>query len=374
MPTFDSPADLHTEAYDLYLCGKHSAAALTWARAKESARTLGDSAATFAAGFWEAHAWVRGGAHRRAWGLLLELLSDVPPDAPSYEYWLAQTSCFEIQLGLRPDLARLQRLLSDLEALAVRQTHPAADLHLIRGQLAFFQGSWVAALGHFARGWQAYDGNGYCKYGSAWWAFNCCLRLGRRPEANSWCQHLSVVNQDDRDEARQFLKAATLLRALEARDLAAVATCVDNGCGRERHYELRGQLLMRDNSLDPLHDPADHSHPARKLAATTREQDVHTRYDNLLALVDYRLACLRFTAGMPAVDDLYYRQPDALPERITLAEPATFQQQLQSFDFSWRMLQRLARRLDTLLQCDYRTQEAHSRRQRRDALAAACQV
>lgn len=373
MPIFDSYDALDKEARALYWAGKYSAASLTWARGREAARTLGDHSAAFKAGFWEANAWRWEGDLHRALSLLLLLLSEEPPDAPAFERWEAHELSFEVQIALRPEIGRVRRLLADLEDLALRQAHPSGDLHYCRGELAFYQGDREQALRHYARGWQAHDGQGFASHMFAWKALMCNLHLVRRPDAESWWRHLSVTNQDKYEEARRMLKAATLILALEAGNFAAVAACVDNGCGWN-WFELRGQLLLRGRSLDPLHDPIDSSHPARKLAAPERKQDVHDRYDNLLALVDYRLACLRYAAGLPAVDDLYYRQPDVLPPRITPTDPEKFRMQKRSFDFTCHLLQRHARRIDALLECDWRTHEVNTRRQRAEAIATACQL
>jgi len=167
------------------------------------------------------------------------------------------------------------------------------------------------------------------------------------------------------------LKATSLLVALEAGDAAAVRACVENGCVGDE-FELRGRLFLRGASTDLIDDPSDPTHPGRKLAVLKRDEDVHNRFDNLRALVDYRLACLRFTAGLRAVDDLYYRKPDVLPNSITLNDPEKFKHQLHLFGISWRLLDRHARRIDGLLECDWRTHEALSRRQRRDAIVAVC--
>jgi len=375
MPSFDSPAALHNEAMALYREGKDSAAALTWARAREAARTFGDQAAAWQAGVWEADSWRHAGDVRRSLGLFLSLLSDIPPDAPAYERWMAHKKVFTIQLQLRPERTRLQRVLAEMDTLATKHAHPPNDPHYCRGDLAFGRGAWDEALGHVARGWQAteVEYTGHIKSHFAWRAVQCSLRLGQREDAEIWRDRLTMTDQDEWEDARQRLKAATFLLALEVRDDAGIEMCVNSGCGGD-HYELRGQLFLRGASLDGLHDPGDLSHPTRKLAVLKRTQDVHKRYTCVLGLVDYRLACLRFTAGLPAADDLYYRRPDVIPKRLKLAEPAKFQRQLRGFLLTWHLLLRHAKRIDTLLECDWRTQEATARRKRAESIAAAAGI
>jgi hypothetical protein len=370
MSLFENPRYLDNEARDLYDKGHWSAAALTWARSKAAARMLGEHATAFHASIWEASAWIEHGDQIRALGLLLSSLSNVPPDAEPYDSWLGNTYLFFAQMERRPELVRLRKILADLEALAIRHSHSAGDLHLCRGQIALARGEWEEALNHFSRGWQAFDGTGSVKFHFAWRAMICCLSLKRRSETKSWLKHLSVTEQDKYEFARRSLRAGTLLLALETGDRDAVAECVYNGCGWD-HFELRGHLFLRGASLDDLHDPAEPSHPARRRAAIRRVQSVHERYEKMLALVDYRLACLRFSAGLPAVDDLYYRRPDAISRKLKVGDQQKFQRQLRGFHLSWHLLLRNARSIDVLLGCNWRTAETASRLKRcRDIVLA----
>lgn len=248
MPAFDNPLNLMNEARTLYHEGKWSAAAFAWARSKEAARTFGEQTTAFEAGVWEALAWSEHGDQFRALSLLLSLLADIPPDAPPFEKWLAHAYLFVIQNEIRPELARLRKILTQLESLAAQQTHPLGDLHLFCGWTASARGEWAEALKHLARGWHAFDGSGLVKLHFAWEAIVCCLSLKRRREAERWQKHLSVTEQDKYELARRSLKAATVLLALDSGDHAAVAECVDNGCGWDQH-ELRGQLFLRGASL-----------------------------------------------------------------------------------------------------------------------------
>ncbi len=341
---------------------------MTWARRRETAQTLGDRAAAFASLVWEAESWVMVGDFERAFGLALIALSDVPTDAAPFEKWLGRKLRYKIQMELRPEKARLLDSLAELEELASRSVHPVSDLDFIRGMIACSSGAWEPALEHLGRGWHRWD-RGWTRFSFAWHALNCCLRLDRREEADSWLRHLSLTQQDWK-ESRQMLKAGRLLCALHAGDRDGAAACIDDGCGW-RQYELRGRLFAAGAASDPLYDPSDHSHPARGLATPERTQSVHVRYDNVLALVDYRLACLRFGAGLPAADDLYYRNVENVPTHIMVVDPIKFQQQLRSFHVSWSLLAQRGRHLDILLECDWRTREANTRLLRAKAIAAA---
>lgn len=370
MPVFESTSHLFDKAYDLYAEGKYQAAALVWAQARQAALTLGYRGEAFRMGFWEAEATMLAGDASKARDMLFLLLSEVPQDAPAFEQWSANTGAFALQGQLRPEIAVLERHLAELERLAQRLPVATGDLPFVRGNLAEAQGCWAEALRHHAQAWRDQNGWGYTKHMFAFKAGLSALRLSRQEEARSWLQHLAATDQGRFEEARQHLRALRILLALFDGDRSAIAESLEAGASWPG-FDLRGHLFRRAASFDPLDDPADKSHPARKLAQFERKQDVHERYVNLLALTDYRLACLRFTAGLPAVDDLYYQQPDVIPSKLTVADPAKLECQLRHFRFSWHLLRRHARRIDALLECDWRSREVASRWDRAEAIAAA---
>jgi len=372
MPQPDNPAEIHKEAYARYVNGDYMAARLLWARGREAARVLGDKAAMFSAGTWEAGARRIAGDMKGALRLLFELLSDVPAEATDYAHWNARRECFVIQLSVWPELEILHRLLADLQSLAGRIPHPAADLPYLEARIFYYRGRWEESLRGNAQGWHLHDGAGFTKSGCPNVAICCCLRLGRRKEAGDWIQHLGESGRDNAWGLRDIRQSAARAALFDG-NLEALANCrfepsETSGVG------ARVELRLRDAATDSIHDPADPLHPARKLTFYRREQEVHDRYDRLLTLVDYRLACLRFTAALPAVDDLYYHPPEALRSRLVPADPVKFQKQLRSFDFSWHLLMRLAKRLDGLMQCDWRTREAEERARRCAAIVAVCKL
>lgn len=376
MPLLENCAVLAKGAYQLYRQGKYSAAALRWARAKEAARPVGDRAGAFEAAYWEAAAWRSHGDCRRALELLVPLLADIPREVRDRARWGAHVEGFHVQRLIRPELALLQRLLAELERLAATIQHQPADIDHLRGDMAWHTGAWGQALHHYSQGWHNHDPaavSGYGEHAYPYFASLCCLRLAGREEASTWQRHLSRTRQQFLEQARQFLKAASAHSALYDGDSMALRTCLTNGCGY-RPLEARAHLLLRGDSFEPLHDPLDPAHPAREAVRPERTQNVHDRYDNLLALVDYRLACIRVATGLPAVEDLYYNRPDVIPDRIQPAAPQRLATALRSFEISWRLLRRHAMRLDELLQCNWRTQEVKARRQRRDAIAQACRT
>lgn len=371
MERFDHIELLLDQADKLLGEGKDREAALTFALCRQQALNLGDPGTAFYAGLWEAIAHRQIGNLLRAQQLLFTVYAKMPNEVAPLEKWRATDLMHRLLQDTNPELSRLKGTLSAMETMASREPHFPDHLHYAKGSLSLYRGEWNEALDHFSRGWNV-AGAGMWRSGFAYWAGVCCLKLGRSEEARSWRDHLSRTEQNEWEDARIRLKALVLFVALNSLDQDRVTRCCNSGCGSSRD-DMRAHLFLRGASFDSFHDPATPSHPARKLAKPKRTENVHRRYDNLLALVDYRLACLRFTAGLPSVDDLYYRKPDAAPH-ISLDAPAKeqFRRQVRLFDISWGFLNRHAGWLDGLLECDWRTKEAESRRQRRDAIVVAC--
>jgi hypothetical protein len=234
------------------------------------------------------------------------------------------------------------------------------------------RGDWLAALRHNERGWADYDGGGYIRSSYATAATAMALELHRISEARAWRTQLAHTDQVEWAEARWKLQRLDALLALFTTDPAALAECRDTGCGGTL-LEARVHLALRGTSQQPHDDPCDPFHPARALLRKRPEgpENVHNCYYYRLAVVDYHLASLRYAAALPAADDRYYQRPDMIPARIHIADPQSFNDRLRRFDLAWRRLDQHARWLDGLLQCDFRTKKAESRRQRRDAIVQA---
>jgi hypothetical protein len=306
--------------------------------------------------------------------LLLTLLAQPSTDLPAFERWIAQKNVFDIIALTRPELARLRRALDDISSLAQQQPHPAWDLPLLAGELHRYQGKWAEALQRYEQAWSSHEdkGGGYIRSTSANYAARMALQLQRLHEAQTWRNHLAQTDQAEWAAARQELHAVNSLVALYTHDYAALSECRDAGY-KSNDWEGRIHLTLRGDSCKPHDDPCDPFHAARALLRKRPEdsKNVHILYDHRLCVVDYHLASLRYAAGLPALEDYYYQRPDVIPLRLEIANHPDFANRLRSFDKALCRLDRHARWLDGLLQCDYRTREAESRRQRRDAIVRA---
>jgi hypothetical protein len=140
--------------------------------------------------------------------------------------------------------------------------------------------------------------------------------------------------------------------------------------------EVRG-LTMRVNLLDQNNgDPAAPHHPSRqelkrRLAPAF---SVANRYGAHLLLLDYRLACLRFVAGVSPVDDLYYNQDQEIPVSVPAVDAAEFASRLRKARKTAQWTLRYAQKLDTMLECDWREKELLTRIERIEQIANGCGI
>jgi tetratricopeptide (TPR) repeat protein len=359
--------DLVREGLNAYKQGRYAEAALFYARARRTSEELRDYHGAFEAGVWEVESLRLVGRYEQAMNLLVTL--QPPAGAPPAGRWVAQKKIFDITASTHPSLSRLRQALDDISALATRLPHPSHDVDMLQGNLYEFQGEWLRALEHYERAWSRYGGKGYLLSDSAYGAALMALRLHRFGDAQAWRSHLAETEQVEWAGARQQLKEVNAHFALYTGDRAALLESLEAGCGRN-DLETRVRIMLRGRSCDPRDDPSERFHPTRALLRKRpeRSKDVHDRYTYRLTVVDYHLASLRFAAGGAAIEDYYYQLVD-LPPCAKIGDPQGFAKRLRAFDRAYSRLERHARWLDGLLQCDYRTKEATCRHERRDAIS-----
>ena len=354
-------------------------AALLYARAKEVAQVSGDKALAFQAGFWEASARHMLDENRLAYALLFALLADAPEDAPMLERWNAETLAYELWrlLGRRSRAEQTARL-KGLESFASSHPNvPPSDLPQFRARQAEDSADWAGALRWYEQAWTAFDEQnpGYNKSGKAYGAVEALLRLGRDAEAARW---LELLGQTDQERAigRLCLHLGQALLALfrggprTAWD-AARRALEDDLVGTQsvwnssaRHFLARLVLLIR-----PDDDPEDRFHPARALL---RQKPESKRYWGRLSTVaDFRLASVRFAAGVPSCDDYYYRQPQTLPAHINPPDPVDFTRRVQRARLALAHLQRKSDLLDRQYECVWHGDEARARMQHLEEILQA---
>lgn len=207
------------------------------------------------------------------------------------------------------------------------------------------------------------------------------LQLGLRDAAARWCRLLGQTDQD-RQEVRvnHAVMRARLARfdgdlaALEAAASDAMSLAVDIDVPDWKADALAE--MLRCQLLQPAYgDPAGPAHPA---CALLRQRSsgrlmVQTVYEWRLLVFDYRLACLRFAADVPAVEDEWYRTPQdlgAVRPAPGLTQAGLARRIDQARQAGRRALD-YARYLDQCFACGWREDEVRGRLARLDAIAAA---
>jgi hypothetical protein len=367
------------EGREAYLASRMAEAALLYRRAASAALEIGDRIAWFKNMAWAADASFLKGDTQVSLSMLLEARQSEPEDASPREAWMARKLLFYISLSTRPERARLEQLLTDLRSYANTHRSAAGDLLSLEGVLFHFCGDYRTALARFEAAWQAYDVNsGEIKSSSPYVAADCCLELGQLSACKDW---IAALDQCLDSVTTRWSAEITLRLALaEGRPFATLLshlrTYTNRATGLQRAdvADKLARLIARIHLLDPhAGDPAADFHPSRAelRRPPSDRQCVHGRYDAHLLHLDYRLASLRHAAGIPAVDDLYYYQPQQAPVRLTPVDPDQFQGRLHRARAAAKSTLRYARHLDTLLECDYRQREVQARSERIEEIARA---
>lgn len=365
--------ELEKDAHRAYRQFRVQDAALLWLQASEQSRELGNVADWYKFQVWAAEAFTVAQQYAKAMDLLLEVRMYEPPDRPNFEAWLAHKALFALVAATNPQIKRLQGYLNELRQLATQQTVPAGDMPELEGDVLFDQGKFSEARAAYEKAWVVYDDKGYVKYGKAFNAAKCCLQLGQIKPAKDW--HDAGFGTQENYQTRLIDAAELELRiALAEPDWAALITLLsklDDTCAgiqgdgsKNAVNQLSARVhLLYQTELDPMQP----SHPAQQslLRPLLDRKNVHTQFDYRLLMLDFRVAALRFIVGIPPVDDLYCVQPQAMPakQRATLNKKQ-YQRGLQRALASCKQAERYGRRIDDLLQCDYRQQEVAKRLKR----------
>lgn len=369
-------AEIAAEARQAYVESRYSEALLLYRRAASLALVVADRSAWYGYSVRAADVlFIKRDLHA-ALASILEARQLEPRDAPLGEAWWLRQLMFDVTQALHPVCSRLGQILADLRAYGAERSLSMSDVSLLEGQLLFAQGNWRAGLAQIEISWRDHiEGEGCWRTFKAYIAADCCLRLGDFTSCREWT---AALDQCDRGavETRSRSAALTLwLAVAEAQSVPVLLRYLRTYLDRERGPGVR-EAMSRVHLLDSsAGDPAADVHPTYGELRHPLEarQDVHSRYAAHLLHLDYRLACLRYAAGVPAVDDLYYRWPQQVPtDPIAVADLSQLRHRLHKASIAARCVLRYARRLDMLLECDYRQNEVRARWARIAEIALVC--
>lgn len=343
-----------------------------------AALEVGNRAAWFKAMVRAGVATAMFGDYRGGLRLLIEACRAEPEDAPRQEAWLARKSVFEITLNTRPERSRLERLAADLRVFAANDREEANDLSTLEVVWAMRAGDAVKALALCEATYQLTASDDSRRY-LAYLAAVICADVNKLTECREW--HAALNRWKGSATADRYIAELELRLALaEGQPLAKLRELL-------RIYIDRASDVQRDDTADILRDaivsvylldldagdPAGESHPSRAefRRLPMMRQNVHIRYDWRLRCLNYRLACLRFSAGVPPTEDDYYRNPQRVPVSLTAAQRAACQQRLCKARIAVKTALRYALHLDNLLECNCRQLAVQGRSERIEEIARA---
>jgi hypothetical protein len=374
--------ELHHEAYDAYQSGQSRYASLKFQEAARRAKALNDEHNWFRSTVWAAEAEYFLGRYALAQALLLSAAREVGNSRGCDRYLFFKLR-FLVPAQWRP---RKQDLITAITHLAEEQRrlgHSLHDLHYCR--LLFFrmQGDWQAALQWGEKSFHRDDdSSGVVKFEVAKMCAELSIRLQHYAIAEQWIEAIHVHSEwtsgwNEYILARQSECRLRLARA-RGDDIANIDKLLRefrnnnrklddfNSAGAQRDAEIRASLADR-----ACGDPAKSWHPARRACRTrlTAPLNIHHRYAWYLHVLDYRLASLRYSLDLPAVDEEHV-SPPAAALRVTAG--ADSRRRLQRARVALTRATRLAAQLDGMLQCGWRIAELARRQSWLRSMSEAC--
>jgi hypothetical protein len=367
--------ELYDDAHAAYRAGQLRIAAITFREAALRARQLKDEARWFSSTMWAARAEFGLGRQRIAQGLLLEAAPQLGV-SKDYDRWQYAKLRLGILMRWRPRKRDLESLIAELERTQRSWARaPRQDVAECHSRLAAMRGDWSATLRYGEQAFQTYDHSrgGTVRYSAPILCAHASIRLQDFEAAEAWiaAMHVADDSQSGWEKQIRASQASGALALARARGAAMadlrqlLRRLQDDFHGIEDQWT--GNSLRHDQLYvwlaDAAHgDPAKRWHPARAACRLERRGglDVHREYKQRMGLLDYRLACLRFVVGLPAVDEQHVAPPSG-PLCIVLG--GEYRRRAQR---CWAALTRAARhaaRLDGMLECSWRTEEV-ARRER----------
>ncbi|MCX5233825.1 hypothetical protein OG824_01055 [Streptomyces prunicolor] len=365
-------------AYKAYRSGEVWTAALLYERAHELAVARGWQDKAVSALRWAADSWSDTSELDRSVKLILGAIRQAEAMGNADErYWLHSLFLWHAMSHdvIVTDLDELMEQLSEL-ALSAWGAEGAATKSQ-RAQLLHKRGRWAASLEIQELAWAQRDGPGpsYWPSGTAFSASGCCLQLCRRDEAERWSALLRTLDDPMADSLFAWRAASLALYDNDSQAARATSRQVDALARPQElqepiHATLRALYAL---VLDPAEgDPARPSHLIRLRLAhedVAEPMPFWLRFDWHGALAALELAGLRHAAGMPPVDDFYYRKPQTLPHPRNARLPTEILPRLATFEQACDTAQKYAHEADTRFDCTWHQQRIADLRQRGRAIA-----
>jgi hypothetical protein len=381
MDTDCTVTQIETDSSIAYGEGRYFEAAVLFDRAREEARAGNDRGRYLGATVWAGICYQLAGRPVRAMGLLMEVINHCDVQLSHWDQWLAHIQLCEVLRDYGGDRRTLSEQLHRLKALeGVNSCWARSDVLWLEAGALEAEGRWDDACRLLEQAWVA-GRRTFMKFLIAEYAVRIHLAAGREQEARQWSLRLKETERYFSESRVAALEAQARL-ALWDCDRAAL-DCIS----RQLQHEAEGlqrplwegralRIRIRASLLNPdLGDPMDLAHPARRLlrerprGGVTREE----RFQQRLLLLDYRLACLRYAAGLLPQETLYgWRVKGDMMRHRPAVDECEFSQRLGKVTHAVKSARVRARSLDDNFDCHWREREVQRRHQVVEALAHEC--
>jgi hypothetical protein len=366
-----------------YEQGRYGEAAALFDREREEARSRKDRSQYLRDTVWAGICYQLAGRPARAMTLFVEVIDQCDIHPNHSDQWLVHIQLCEWLRDYVGNRRTLSEQLHRLKALeGVNPCWTRSDVLWLEAGALEAEGRWDDACRLLEQAWVA-GRRTFMKFLIAEYAVRIHLAAGRDHEARQWALRLDETERHFSESRVASLEAQARLALWDndravldriARQLEHETASLQRPLweGRALRIRIRASLLNPD-----LGDPMGLTHPARRLlrirlrAGITREE----RFQRRLLLLDYRLACLRYAAGLLPQETLYRRSSEAdITCQGSKLDMHEFTMRLGMVTRALRSARIRARSLDGHFDCNWRTREVQRRHQAMEALAHECGV
>lgn len=361
-----------------YEQGRYGEAAALFDREREEVRSRKDRSQYLRDTVWAGICYQLAGRPARAMTLFVEVIDQCDIHPNHSDQWLVHIQLCEVlrdYLGNRRTVSEQLHRLKAFEG--VNPCWTRSDVLWLEAGALEAEGRWDDACRLLEQAWAA-GRRTFMKFLIAEYAVRIHLAAGRDHEARQWAQRLDDTERHFAESRVASLEAQARL-ALWDDDRVALdrisSQLADETADLQRPlWEGRAlRIRIRASLLNPdLGDPMDMTHPARRMlqvrprARITREE----RFQRRLLLLDYRLACLRYAAGLLPQETLYgWRAKGDMTRHVQAVDEREFSQRLRMVTRALRSAGVRARSLDAHFDCNWRECEVQHRHQAMEALA-----
>jgi len=341
----------------------------------------GEHARAYFFGTWAIKSLKQAGEIQRYLTLTLDLLHKIPQGVGLNEVYDVKSNYFYYLSGTQktPNLEKITECAKELDEIS-RELGKSyiSDISYRQSVIYRRRGMWQEALSCYEVSWSQDDADEGDPYMTADRIITTLLQLARSAEARIWLKHLkSRFYPHDAKISHALSRLYIAMHDNDVQECRGAILALDDAMGGvESQFGSTVQINAAVAGLvldEDFGDPMSPSHPgAIRLNEFSNKNPDDPYQAEMLheTIIFWKIACLRYAAGMAPVEDYYYRKsqelqsPDAarLPTQI----PARVSGARESCDDALQ----IAILLDTAYRCTFRQAIIRSMRARVDEIAA----